>query len=614
LARVGLALYALAPPRLIRAQEQEKEAPTSTVYGRVVFEGTNRPVRRAQIALINVEGIGRARALVALTNANGEFRVKHAPPGRYYPFVNVSGVMNPISFIPVEELDGNSVAFNREELRQYFEEIEVDGKSDKEVTVRARRGAAISGKITYADGDPAINVVVHVMRRVEGRLTKIFAGAVSGASSGARTDDRGMFRVAGLPPGEYVIGVSEMADHKDDDSSARREFAEYNISSLMGKPLLMTYYPSAARTADATAIKVDAGDEREDVDITIGYRELRSIAGVVRGRRDRRPVKNATVKIVRKDEDGEPAAYNDGRFDHLLPSAQTDEQGRWRLKDFPDGNYTIIVTPPTETEVSGATAAFMNSNFSANMNGGYTPPKLRKRYSPARRDVQLNGDVDELAIELNDGGRIAGTVLFESGKLPEYSYIYAMPGGPSRDERMLEGLPGAPIQNGEFMIDGLPSGKFYVKPGDVVARGAALYVKSINWRGRDLLREPVEVGEGSAIEGVRVVYASGAATLSARVMRPDKRPASRVFVHLVPLDMTGWSLYSDNLTCVTQGDGTCNVTGAPGEYFVVTLAGARLNGGVDVEGEVRRRAATAPRVTLRSGETTNFETVLADRN
>ncbi|HZB47009.1 MAG TPA: carboxypeptidase-like regulatory domain-containing protein [Pyrinomonadaceae bacterium] len=633
LACACLAAYALAPPRLARAQDEDwddapgaqapderKEEPKSVVYGRAVYEGTSRPVRRARITL--ADRAERARRYVGLTDANGEFRIGGVTPGHYFAFVIAGGVISPVSFIPLAELSGGAPDLYRPELRQYFDEVEVDGKGDKELTVRARRGAAIGGKVTYANGDPAINVRVHIMRRGESRLSKFMPGSAPSALAGLNTDDRGMFRVAGLPPGEYVVGVSEMADHTagGDSRTGAREFMEsYAFYTLLIDPLLTTYYPSTPRAADATVIKVEAGDERDDVDITVAERELRSIGGIVRGRRDRRPVANARVTIARKSEggDGTDAATVALFGEMTQTSVRTDAEGRWRLKDLPDGEYTLHAAPPDEADENGA-AMYENldTGVATNANVSHARPRKKtKRYASGRRDVKVAADIDDLAIELSDGARIRGSITFEGGKPPEYNTVFLAPGEQRPGVHVMEAMPGAPVFNGAFQFEGLAPGKYYLQPrahGPDEDSYDEFYVKSINWNGRDLLREPLEVGEGASVEGVRVVYARGPARLLVRVTtQADKEPARRALVLLAPASAQGWSVYGHNLQCHTDDEGTCEVAGAPGDYKVVALAPHLLaSDTTDFEAEINLRAATAPRVTLRAAETKDIDIVL----
>ncbi|MDT5293688.1 MAG: hypothetical protein QOJ76_568, partial [Acidobacteriota bacterium] len=157
---------AYAPARTRRApaaqeQSKPKPEPMPTVYGRVVYDDTSRPVRRARIMLVSDEG---ARTdFNALTDAHGDFRIEGVRAGSYFAFVDVPGVLSPVGFVSVSELRGGGVP-DFGEARKFFDIVEVAGKEDVRVIVHARRGAVLGGKVSYADGDPAVNVTVNLMR------------------------------------------------------------------------------------------------------------------------------------------------------------------------------------------------------------------------------------------------------------------------------------------------------------------------------------------------------------------------------------------------------------------------------------------------------------------
>ena len=159
-------------PRRAQAQDghvQQVEEPDATphdsiVRGRVVYDDTSRPVRRACVMLINDGGAGRSE-YAALTDARGDFRIAGVRAGTYYAFVDMPGVLSPVSFVSVEEMRMGSGMPDLGEARKYFDLVEVDGRADLTVTLHARRGAVITGRVSYADGDPAINVNVSLLRR-----------------------------------------------------------------------------------------------------------------------------------------------------------------------------------------------------------------------------------------------------------------------------------------------------------------------------------------------------------------------------------------------------------------------------------------------------------------
>jgi hypothetical protein len=596
-----------------------KDEPKVSVFGHAVYDDTSRPVRRARIILQSFDG--RRTEFSALTDARGEFRIVGVTPGSYFAFAIVPGVLSPVSFISLSALQQSAPDFSN--AVGFFDTVDVDGKEDRQLTVHARRGATLAGKVAYSDGDPAVNVPVSVMRRDGGRLTKYMVGVSISALAGQVTDDRGMFRIAGLPPGEYVIGVSEAAVHGNESRSPREDFA--GLYGLGIQQLLMTFYPSAVEAKDATVIKVEAGDERADVDITIPERGLHTVEGLVRGGLDKRPVTDARLNIIRKNDDsGADANASAGR-------TTTDEQGRWQFKEIPDGQYTIAVTPPERYDspagypngnvsVMNANVTITNANVtvtSMNMNGSaYSTSRRKKSYAPAHRDVRVEGgDVSEVTVELGAGGHVSGTMIFEGEKQPEYGYVQMTRVPDGSDASDLEGSNSARAYNGEFSIEGLPAGKYFLQPSTYDGDGEAkVYAKSITWNGKDLTRTPLEVGEGAVVAGVQIVFARNPSTLTVSVTSGDgKKPAFNTRVFLVPSDAgAGWSPYAQQLLCSTDDSGSCSIKAAPGDYRVVALT--RKDAPTSLEAEVTRRAATAPGVSLRAGETKEFELSLPGGN
>ena len=68
------------------------------------------------------------------------------------------------------------------------------------------------------------------------------------------TDDRGVYRAFGLPPGKYKVSVGE----SDRGTKSSREYFKE------------TFYPSVTDAAKATVIEVTEGSVTNDVDIVMG--------------------------------------------------------------------------------------------------------------------------------------------------------------------------------------------------------------------------------------------------------------------------------------------------------------------------------------------------------
>ncbi|HZI17099.1 MAG TPA: carboxypeptidase-like regulatory domain-containing protein [Pyrinomonadaceae bacterium] len=617
-----LLLAAAAAALAIRAQEDSDDgepAGGSVVFGRAVYEETGRPVRRARVVIFRPDGKGPE--ISAITDARGEFRAEGVRAGRYYVTVDAAGIVSPISLTPVEDLQGGA-APDLAAAAGFFDEIVVDGKGERELTVRARRGAALTGRVAYWDGEPAPNVTVHVMRRAGGRFAKFVLGMSRSSMYSLRTDDRGVYRVAGLPPGEYVVAVSEAADHTG--RNPRESFMDDGLAEMLfGQQFLMTFHTSAVSLREATVIRLSAGEERADVDITVGARDVYSVAGVVRSRRDGRPVARARIVIRRHGEgnlelEGAEAASGPGGDSRFATT--TDAEGGWRFKELPEGTYTISAAPPEDYSITGVNMnTSINTNFSTSTNinlnrnsarGGNfgEPPPPRKRLSPVRRELRVTGDVAEYLIELGEGASVSGTVTVEGGEPPSYQTVWATPEGMGEGAFVLHSgeIDQTTVRDGAFTLDGLAPGRYFIRI-DAFNPLGNLYLKSITWNGRDLTREPLEVTEGARLRGVRVVYAAGPGRVTARLVGPRAGAPNGLNVYFVAPDEArdGWTPLRAPAFCSTGSGDSCEVALAPGDYLIVALpgpAGRRAS-----QAEVRARAAAAPRIFVRSGETRQVE-------
>jgi hypothetical protein len=217
--------------------------------------------------------------------------------------------------------------------------------------------------------------------------------------------------------------------------------------------------------------------------------------------------------------------------------------------------------------------------------------------------------VSELVIELGEGARISGSVVSEGGKALPSAHIYAVRVVKNFAEAAGGGPPSAEVSAGSFMLEGLVPGKYFLHAREF-SEQEGVYVKAMTWQGRDLLREPLEVGEGTQVEGVRVVYGSDPGVLNVRVKRGDKQPGYNVNAVLLPADMSRWSIFAPQFYCFTDGEGSCRINAPPGDYLVVIVPLDDIVAGP--EAELRRRAPHAPRITLRANEQKTLETVVKE--
>ncbi|MFL6208181.1 MAG: carboxypeptidase regulatory-like domain-containing protein [Pyrinomonadaceae bacterium] len=589
-----------------RTEAEQKPPREAKLRGRVVYDDTGRAVRRARVLLLADMSTEESGPAAVISNARGEFVFEHVQAGTYYVVVEGPGLLTPYSFLNVEDTLDNQIDFNA--FRGQFEQVTVDGSGGNvEVQVRARRGAAITGKVTYENGDAAINVTVSLLRWQKGRLRQYLGGIGSGPAGTTETDDRGVYRFAGLPPGDYLVSVVEQIVHGDSSDDGSGEYDGDGAGpSRQSTPLVVTYYPSATRPADAETIKLVASEEHASADITLVERGLYTIAGLVKDRRTERPVPEVRLSIHLKESEAEEMPLT---IDHFT---QTDEQGHWAFNELPDGLYVLSVQPQPETDMAAslAYATAMRAAVDAhdeNARRALRPPEPVQRLAAKRQEITIKGhDLPGLTIELSAGAHISGNVVVEGDKeLPPYLSLYAEIASDAQHAAATG--PSASLQNGRFVFGGIQPGRVYIHVNPA-GNDESYYVKSISAGGTTYTHEPLTVEEGTVLKGVRVVLATDMATVHVRVVgaTQEHTPVRGATVVLVPADARQWHSFALQEYMRTDAAGVAELSAPPGDYLLFLMPPEERPRSLSAE-EVRRFSAGARHVTLRASKTEQVE-------
>lgn len=576
----------------------------SSVRGRVVYDDTEQPVRRARLMLMPIKNGGSGRSeFTAVTNMHGEFRFRNIKAGRYFMMVSAPGVVTPLAFLSLGgERRGAREEIDFSEAAKLFDEIAVDGARDVQRDVRALRGGIITGTVAYADGAPAVNVCVQIMRRKDGKLVPVVPNVLSFFMS-MRTDDRGVYRVSGLPAGEYYISISESNTGEGGQGNRSPEEEFFGRGDALGA----VYYPSATVPREAASVEVALGGERAGIDITLPDRRMNVVEGVIiRGRGGDEPVPNATVRLKRADAGVLSIFATEGQ------STTTDEEGRWSFSEVPEGTYALSIEPPHETEHSGnmnmnvnmsGSMDSMNSN-NMNMNMNISSPRRPRRPRLTSKQQELKvADADlSLRIELAEGGRVTGIVETE-GKSKSNDNLSTGIGIVLRNSDISQEHSTYVPGDGKFEIESIPAGEFFVGVNSF-SESSAVYVKSAAANGIDLLREPLRVEEGREIRGVRIVLSVDVATLTGR-LRPTAgdAPPGIQMIAAFPTDAKLRRNNSLRQYSLTDENGRYTFSLAPGEYTIVPMKDLDEYATLGEQGIAAASSrSNAVRVALRSNE------------
>jgi hypothetical protein len=581
----------------IAAAQRERPTGQSIISGRVLFADTGRPVRRATVQLRSTLNHPPVRSTP--TNYRGEFRFTEVAPGSYFVVAVSPGIVSSLSSFAITEF-GLANYNDAEQTR-----VTADGKNTSRCEVRVVRAGTIKGTIFYSDKEPVVNGRVVVFRRKGGTVVPYFTDPVI-------TNDRGMYRINGLPDGEYFVAV------------VVGQYSAQPVELLqrtMGLP--SSYYPGVRSLAEAKPVQNQSGTEVTGINIIVGDEDLRRISGVLKWRHSGERVTRGSVGLRRKNDPTSdfsltsmfraitPAGANRNEFmmrDMMLislalpPLAEVNDKGEWYFDELPPGTYILTAYASLAKKKPSSKA---EPEIDAEPGD---PDDVFDQSRYAQKQIELTVDQEDqngVTIEMTEGARILGLVTMSDGSAPP-----RVPISVEMDHRteFLLSLPRFSKPDGSFLVEGVSAGEVRF---DVELSGPDdSYLASITHGGQDLMREPLRVTEGAEIAGVRVTLEKGLATLTGRVQwKEDASPVAGAGVLLVKADPRLWHLRSSRRFESADSSGAFVLKCPPGDYLAITwpIGGQPLEA---IEDFLRAHAATAQRISLRSKEEKQIEFTL----
>jgi Carboxypeptidase regulatory-like domain len=544
---------------------------TGRLSGRVVAADTGRPIKRARV-FIGAAELQGGRGM--LTDDAGAFDFTDLPAGRYTINASKSGFIQ--------------LSYGQRRPLQSGTPLQLlNGQQLKGVDFALPRGGVISGRLSDESGDvmPGVNVQVMRYQYQQGDRRLMPAGQ-------AQTDDRGVYRVWGLNPGDYYVSAvarnelpagratpAAAAQVLEDAAAGRGRgngrgailgaalaaLPQDNPDQLMYAP---TYYPGVGSAAEARAVTVGVSEEVVGIDFGLQL------------------VRTALVSGHVENPDGSRTAQGNVQ---LTP--QTTGRGNLRQnyggRISRDGQFSIANVPP----------------------GLYT---LRARNND--RDAPLSatqplsvssGDVGNVIVVLQTGGSLAGTIVFQPGATPAPTDLTQVRlAAPSAEPDENTGPNPNPRVNkdGTFTIDGVSVGTHLIRPnGGGGLRGWTL--KSVTVDGRDVTDIPIAIRSGQRINSVVVTFTDKVNEITGSVTDAQGNAVTEYTVLAFSTNSAVWRPQSRQIAIARPDQtGMFRIRNLPsGEYYVVTVDPSEPGEWFD-PGYLDQHRGGASRVTLGDGD------------
>jgi len=532
----------LAPVVWLHAQ-----ATAASLAGTVV-SAEGRPLRSATVTLSDATTGVR---ISEITDDLGRFAFAGVWPGRYQLSVSKPGYLTTFYGAREPGRPGTALALTA-------------GRLDH-VTLEVARGAVVTGTLTDRRGAPLPNVVVAV--RPADNVDASVPAAISGSRTlvDGLTDDRGVYRIYGLPPGEYVIlaslplaarslpifqrSMTEMdaAIHLLERSGGRGTAAE--IPTLGSATTAPIFYPGTSIARDATRIRLHAGEVRDGLDFWYDLVPTARVEATVVWP----PGVTRQTPTVSLSPVGPGPRFTGG------PRQQLDPDGRVMFPSVAPGEYVLSVVADT-----GAAALW------------------------ARQTLVVDGaDVTGLSLILQPALTFAGRVVVDHSPttttdLTSSRVTLRGSGDPrafhtenltaiARTETSASGV------ERPFAVHGILPGHYTLSVSAPRPLEQTWWLKSAVAGGRDLLDMPLDFGDTvPSIKDAVLTLTDRRTELSGRLQSATGQPATEYFVIVFSADRAHWFPGARRTRAVRPAsDGLFSVTELPaGAYLVVAVTDA----------------------------------------
>ena len=563
----GLLMSAAALAAQAPARDQQALQPPSgagAIAG-VVREPDGSPVRRARVTVSGDMRLDRS----VLTDEEGRFSFLQLPSGRFTVTAEKPGYPRMSHGATRPFRSGAGIFLT-------------DGQSIADVSISLARGAVLSGTVYDQHGEPMAGVGImawEVRTSLSGERT---LDAPATGSEWVNTDERGRYRIYGLPPAQYTLGTYWAYRGQGFDvrtltpaeinaafssvpsgpppASLPVEAARYNFSAV--------FTPGVIDPLSAATYTLGPGEEQAGVDLRMQFVPMASVEILVNGP-DGGPAPEGTRTTLTRR--GPVAALNTSQVS--VTSA-----GMYRSSSLPPTDYT----------------------FTAEARARPDSPALW-----ARADFRLAaGQPHKLALTLQPALTVTATARFAPTADPPKDLSRLLFG-----LRSVGGGPGSETvtvvsASGQATITGVIPGRYTLAPSvpPGIAGGVTWAVTSVTINGQDVMDQAFDVSPGG-IGPIDVSFTNQISELSGTISSPAGGPATDYFIIAMPANREYWLPFSRRIVSTRpDASGRYVFRGLPPGDYRIALTTDLIPRDLQDTAALERLAASSAPFTLRAGE------------
>ncbi len=532
-------------------------------------------------------------SLSVMTTTDGYFVFRNLPAGLFTAATRAYGYLN------------NDFPPNVVEVR--------DSPKPTEFQLRVWKYAAIGGRVVDERGEPVTGIPVSALRRVASGTGLLLRRVATGM-----TDDRGVYRISQLEPGDYVAGVlsttttlpvsvaaalNPSAANRTTYSAMRSELIQSGFARTYGCPECIsnsheghhvggfvlqrpgtplppapdgrplgfanTFYPGTSRARDAIVVPLGSGESRADLDLSVQLTPSVTVAGVLTGPEG--PMKHMMLSLV-------PPGTDLNEFEPGgVATAITDNEGVFAFLAITPGEYTLSSSLARLTNELKGEGQVLWASQSLNVG-----------------DTGIAG----LTLTMQPGVRASGRVEFRTAsgianQPPQRQVIVVFP---IRAD-ISRTLPVVVQPDGTFRSTGNPPGRYSITGSSP----PGWFWQTTSIAGKPVPDELIELGSAEVADLV-LTFGQTTNRVSGRVSGASGAPDPDAAVIVFPADSDAWrnGIFTSRRARkvhATSAGGYDIATLAPGDYYLAAVS-TRLSLNWQDPQFLERLIAGATRVTL----------------